>query len=214
MQCTIGNAHFTFSDVPLNELSKFVSEITASTNRADNVEYESEEYHEERNDEENEEDDEENEERNDEENEERNDEENEENEENEEINDEENEENDEENEQHNEDQLILPIYQPVIPEVANIDGVIKFKCIHHGCLKTCKTLGEIQGHWVRMHMHERWQDLCHPVYVNDCNQLPSRRKWVCLRERCTCVKKGGFNKQRMACHLALYYQNSLFYDGR
>ena len=51
MQCTIGDVHFTFSDVPLNELSKIVSEITASTNRADNVEYESEEYHEERNDE-------------------------------------------------------------------------------------------------------------------------------------------------------------------
>ena len=185
MQCTIGNAHFTFSDVPLNELSKFVSEITASTNRADNVEYDSEEYHEERNDEENEE------------NEERIDEENE-------------EENDEEIEQHNDQQ----IHVPATPEIIIVDGVPKFKCIHHGCLKTCNTLGEIQGHWVRMHMHERWQDLCHPVYVNDCNQLPSRRKWVCLRERCTCVKKGGFNKQRMACHLALYYQNSPFYDGR
>lgn len=177
MRCTIGNVHFTFSDVPVEEMSKIAIEIAASTNRTDNIDYDSEEYNEERIDEENEED-------------------------NVEILIE------------NEEQVVLPIYQPAIPEVANLDGVYKFKCIHDGCLKTCNTLGEIQGHWIRMHMHERWQDLCHPVYVNDYDRLPSRRKWVCLRERCTCVRKGGFNKQRMACHLALYYHNSPFYDGR
>ena len=121
------------------------------------------------------------------------------------------EENDEENEQHNDQQ----IHAPTTPEIIIVDGVSKFKCIHHGCKDNFKTTVELRGHWIRKHMHENWSDLCRPVYSNDQTTIPiTKRKWICLRERCSCIRKGGIERDSMASHLALYYQNSPFYDGR